>query len=167
MLALLGLLFPFVKGLLGDGIVEKLLEHKRQLAASANEMEKAKIDADIKIFDYELQRRQMIRDLQLKEYEHPLLWWPKALIMLAVAIYVFARFSVKTWGLNDFGIAVVDLDTWEAGIASVVMGYLFLGGEVKRIFAPNPVPLPRAAELPAATQARKPQMLPPGREDRR
>lgn len=133
-LGILGALFPFVKGLLGDGLVEKILEHKRQLAASANELEKVKIDADIKVLDYEMQRRQMIRDLQLKEYEHPLLWWPKALIMLAVALYVFARFTVKTWGLNDYGVAVVDLDAWEAGVASVVMGYLFLGGEVRRIF---------------------------------
>lgn len=133
MLALLGLLFPFVKGLLGDGLVEKLLEHKRQLAASATELEKVKIEADIKTLDYELQRRAMIRDLQMKEYEHPFLWWPKALIMMAVALYIFARFMVKTWGLDDYGVAVVDLDAWEASVASAVLGYLFLGGEIKRM----------------------------------
>lgn len=134
MLAVLGLLFPFIKGFLGDGLVEKVLQHKRDLAGSANELEKVKIEADSRAIEYELQRRAMVRDLQLKEYEHPLLWWPKALIMLAVAVYVFARFMVKTWGLNDYGVAVADLDAWEAGVASVVMGYLFLGGEIKRAF---------------------------------
>lgn len=134
MLSLLALVFPFIKGLLGDGLVAKLLQHKRDLAASANEMEKARIDADVKALEFEQQRRAMIRDLQIREYEHPLLWWPKALIMLAVAAYVFARFMVKTWGLGDYGIAVTDLDTWEASVAATVLGYMFLGGEVRRIF---------------------------------
>ena len=133
MLALLGVLFPFVKGLLGDGLVGKLLEHKRLLATSANELEKAKLDADVKTLEYEVQRRAMIRDLQLKEYEHPLLWWPKAIIMLAVALYVLARFTVKTWGLDDFGVAVAELNPWEAGVATIVLSYLFLGGEIKRL----------------------------------
>lgn len=134
MLALLGLLFPFVKSLLGDGLVEQLLQHKRALAASANESERVKIEGDIKAIEHETARRAMVRDLQLKEYEHPLLWWPKFLIMLSVALYVLGRFTVKTWGLGDYGIAVADLDAWEASVASVIMGYMFLGGEVRRLF---------------------------------
>lgn len=132
MIGLLGVLFPFVKGLLGDGLVEKLLTHKRSLAESANELEKAKLDADVRVIEHELSRRAMIKELQLKEYEHPFLWWPKALIMMAVALYVFARFMVKTWGLNDYQIAVAELDTWEAGVASMVLAYLFLGDKIAR-----------------------------------
>lgn len=127
--ALPGFLLRFV----GEGALEKVLVHRKDMAASANELEKAKMNADLKGIEFELQRRAMIRDLQLREYEHPLLWWPKAIIMLAVALYVFARFTVKTWGLSDFHVAVAELDTWEAGVASVVMAYLFLGGEIKRL----------------------------------
>lgn len=167
MLALLGVIFPFIKGFLGDGLVEKILEHKRQLAASANEMEKVKIDADIKVIDYELQRRGMIRELQLREYEHPLLWWPKFLIMMAVALYVFARFSVKTWGLGDFQIAVADLDIWEQGIAAGVMTYLFLGGELKRAVGAAAAPPPRPSAEPRVEQRLTPAaQRPAGRSDR-
>lgn len=132
MIALLGILFPFVKGLLGDGIVEKLLNHKRDLATNATAIEKANIEADVKTLELELQRRAQIKELQIREYEHPLLWWPKALIMMSVALYVFARFTVKTFGLDDYHVAVAELDAWEAGIASAVMAYLFLGSSLSR-----------------------------------
>lgn len=132
MIALLGLLFPFVKGLLGDGLVEKLLNHKRDLETNATGLAKANIEADVKTLELELQRRGQIKELQLKEYEHPLLFWPKALIMMAVALYVFARFMVKTFGLDDYQVAVAELDAWEAGIASAVMAYLFLGSSLSR-----------------------------------
>jgi hypothetical protein len=132
MFALLGVLFPFVKGFLGEGLVQKYLQHKEVLAASANEMAKAGIDADIRMANFELQRRQAQRDLQLKEMEHPFLWWPKMLIMMAVALYVFARFSIKIFGLDDFHIVVKELDPWEMGIVYPVMAYLFLGNELKR-----------------------------------
>jgi hypothetical protein len=131
-IALLGILFPFVKGLLGDGIVEKLLNHKRDLATNATAIEKANIEADVKTLELELQRRAQIKELQIREYEHPLLWWPKALIMMSVALYVFARFTVKTFGLDDYHVAVAELDAWEAGIASAVMAYLFLGSSLSR-----------------------------------
>lgn len=134
MIALLSLLFPFLKGLLGDGLVERVLAHKRDLAASANERERVQIEAEVRTIEAELDRRSVIKEMQLKEYEHPLLWWPKFLIMMAVALYVLARFTVKTWGLSDFSIAVADLDTWEAGVASAVIGYLFLGGDLRRLF---------------------------------
>ncbi|MCC6383378.1 MAG: hypothetical protein IT304_12800, partial [Dehalococcoidia bacterium] len=77
MLAILGLVFPLIKSFLGENLIEKLLAHKQALAASANERERAELDADVKILGYELERRKAIRDLQLREYEHPVLWWPK------------------------------------------------------------------------------------------
>lgn len=49
MFALLGLVFPFIKGFLGDGLVEKYLNHKKDLAASANEREKMNLDADVRV----------------------------------------------------------------------------------------------------------------------
>ena len=57
------------------------------LAASANERERLGLDADVKVLGYELARRKAIRDLQIREYEHPFLWWPKFLLMLFVCLY--------------------------------------------------------------------------------
>lgn len=133
MLGLLGIIFPFVKGFLGEGLVQKYLTHKEALAASANEMEKASLDADIRMASFELQRRQAQRDLQLREMEHPFMWWPKMIIMSVVALYVAARFSVRILGLDDFMIEVKPLDPWEEWVAGLVMAYLFLGNKIERL----------------------------------
>ena len=45
----------------------------------------------MKVLGYELERRRAIRDLQIREYEHPFLWWPKFLLMLFVCLYWAAR----------------------------------------------------------------------------
>ena len=131
-LTLLGLAFPFIKGLLGDNLVEKILADKRAKLASANELEKAKIEADIKTGEQELERRRLIRDLQLKEYEHPFMWWPKFLLMLFVCLYWAARFMVKLTGLNDFNIAIAELSEPEAVVSGMVLAYMFLGDKISR-----------------------------------
>jgi hypothetical protein len=134
MFALLGLVFPFIKGFLGDGLVEKYLNHKKEMAASANEHDRMNIEADVKVLGYELERRKTIRDLQLKEYEHPFLWWPKFLLMLFVCLYWAARFMVKLTGLNDFNIAIADLAPAEDYVSMMVLGYMFLGDKISRAF---------------------------------
>ena len=133
MFGLLGLVFPLVKGLLGDGLVEKFLNHKKDLAASANEREKMILDADIKVLEFEVKRRETIKELQLREYEHPLLWWPKFMIMLAVALYWFVKFMHKTFGLADFNVAISDRTTAEEVVSSLVLGYMFVGNKIERM----------------------------------
>lgn len=81
----------------------------------------------------EAERVESVKTLQLKEMEHPFMWWSKFLIMLSVALYIFARFMVKTFGLGDYQIAVQDLDNWEASVASLVLGYMFLKNEIKKV----------------------------------
>ena len=132
---LLGL-FPFFLKLVGTGVIQStlgtLLDAKQKLSETANASEKNKLDAQISTISYELQLRQAQRDLQIKELDH---WWmtlPKFLIMFSVACYVVARFLVKTWGLEDFHIAVQDLNVWEAGVASLVMTYMFLGKHISK-----------------------------------
>lgn len=132
-MALLGLAFPFVKGLLGDGLVEKVLNHKKELAASANEKERMNIDADIKVIEFELKRREYIRDLRLKEYEHPFLWMPTYILNMSVAMYWATRFQVKTWGLDDFAIEIKDLSTEEAVVSGMILAFWYGAGELKRI----------------------------------
>ncbi len=46
----------------------------------------------------------MIRDLQMKEYEHPVLWWGKCILMLSVGLVLAARFIVKLTGLDHFNV---------------------------------------------------------------
>lgn len=133
MFALLGLVFPFIKAFLGDNLVEKLLNHKKDLAASANEREKMNIEADVKTLEIELQRRALIRDLQIREYEHGALWWPKFLIMMAVAVYWFAVFTHATLGLGDFGIVIPTLTPEQEYVSMAVLSYMFLDGAIKRV----------------------------------
>ena len=57
------------------------------MAASAYEREHHNIDADVKVLGYQLARRRAIRGLQIREYEHPFLRWPKFLLMLLVCPY--------------------------------------------------------------------------------
>lgn len=133
MFALLGLVFPFIKGFLGDGLVEKYLNHKKDLAASANERERMNIEADVKVLEFELERRKAIKELQLKEYEHPLMWWPKFIIMMSVAFYWFVIFMHSTLGLGDFNIVIPDLTPAQEVVSSLVLGYMFLGDKIERM----------------------------------
>ena len=53
--------------------------------------ERLNIEADLKLLGYQLERRRAIRDLQIREYEHPFLWRPKFLLMHFVCLYRAAR----------------------------------------------------------------------------
>jgi hypothetical protein len=133
MLAILGLVFPLIKSFLGENLIEKMLAHRQALAASANESERVNIDADVKVLGYELERRRAIRDLQIREYEHLFLWWPKFLLMLFVCLYWAVRFMVKLTGLDDFNVAIAELSQTEAVVSSLVLGYMFLGSKIERL----------------------------------
>ena len=133
MLAILGLVFPLIKPFLGENLIEKMLAHRQALAASAGERERVALEADVKVLGYELERRRAIRDLQVREYEHPFLWWPKFLLMLFVCLYWAARFLVKLAGLDDFNVAVAELSQTEAVVSSLVLGYMFLGNKLERL----------------------------------
>lgn len=137
MLAILGIIFPFIKAFLGENLIEKLLAHKQAQAASASERERAELEADVKVLGYELERRKAIRDLQIWEYEHPVLWWPKFLLMLFVCLYWAARFMVKLTGLDDFNVAIAELSQTEAVVSSLVLGYMFLGQKIERLVRPS------------------------------
>ena len=81
-----------------------------------------------------MERRKAIRDLQMREYEHPFLWWPKFLLMLFVCLYWAARFMVKLTGLNDFNVGVAELSQTEAVVSSLVPGLrVFLGDKLGRM----------------------------------
>ena len=133
MFGLLGLVFPLVKGLLGDGLVEKFLNHKKDLAASANEREKMILDADIKVLEFEVKRRETIKELQLREYEHPYLWWPKFMIMFSVDFYWFAVFMHATFGLSDFGVVIPELTMAQESVSIMVLTYQFIGHKIERM----------------------------------
>lgn len=133
MFALLGLVFPLIKGFLGDGFVEKFLNHKKDLAASANERERMYLEADIKSLEFEVRRREQIKELQLKEYEHPVLWWPKFMIMFSVDFYWFAVFMHATFGLSDFGIVIPELTAPQEAVSIMVLTYQFIGHKIERM----------------------------------
>ncbi len=109
-----------------SGIIDKLLDHKRKQLETATEQQKIVLQRDIAKLQDEQDRRKRIAELQALEYQHWALWWPKVIIGLSVASYVAGSFAVKTLGLNDYNVAVAELDLWQQGIAAVVVGYYFL-----------------------------------------
>lgn len=123
---MLGVVLPFALKFLGEGVIGKMLSHRRELKESANERERIRLEHEIKILDHEVRRRDQQRDIQLKEMEHPFLWWPKFALSMAVCGYWATRFLVKMLGLDDFGIAVSALSTEEAAISGIVVGALYL-----------------------------------------
>ena len=120
--ALPGFLLKFI----GSGTLETVLSHQRAKLDSANERERIDAGREVKRLENEQDRRKRIAELQALEYQHGWLWFPKFLIMLSVAVYICARFSVLTWGLDDFGVAVKPLDPWLEYVAGGVLAYLFL-----------------------------------------
>jgi hypothetical protein len=123
----------FLLRFLGEGLVGEWLGHKRAQAETAAGREKTRLDHEIRLGEHELRRRDQQRDIQIKEMEHPYLWWPKFLMTMAVCGYWAARFAVKTFGLDEFGVAVSALSTEEAAVSSIVVSALYLPAAVRRI----------------------------------
>lgn len=130
----LGLILSFLPNILGGNLVEKWLGHKRAQLETASEQEKVRIEADIKVLEAEQQRRVQIKELQIKEYEHGFLWWPKFMIMMAVAFYWFAVFTHVTLGLADFNIVIPELTPKQEAVSVAVLTYMFLGNKIERVF---------------------------------
>ncbi len=133
MLALVGLLFPFLKSFLGEGVIQSYLKAQNEKLASANELEKAKITADVNMAAYELQRRQAQRDLQIAELPYAEMRRPKALLMWAVALYWFGRFMIEALGLGDYHIVIYALSPDMDIVSKIILGYMFLDGTIKRV----------------------------------
>jgi hypothetical protein len=133
LLPLIGAIFPFILRFFGENTIEKVLAQKRLQMESANELDKAKLAADVKYGEQLIEEKRIKRDLQLKEYEHPFLWWPKWLVMMAVASYWFWLFTARTYGFDDFGIVIKDLSPEEKVVSGLVMAYWFLGDKIERV----------------------------------
>jgi hypothetical protein len=133
MIALISLIFPFIKGFLGDEIVEKVLKHREAVAASANEASKIQAETDVKFAGYELERRQAQRDLQIAELPYTEMRGAKALLMWAVALYWFGRFMIEVLGLGDYGVTIHPLTTDMDVVSKMILAYLFLDGTIKRV----------------------------------
>lgn len=127
MIALLGLIPGFLLKFLGSGVIESVLSHKKQMAETKTASERIRADVEIKSLEGELKRRELVAELQGREYQHWALWWPKMLIGMAVAQYVVISFVVRSLNLTaDYNIIVPELTTWQATIAAGVTGYYFL-----------------------------------------
>jgi hypothetical protein len=133
LLPLIGAIFPFILRFFGENTIEKVLAQKRLQMESANELEKAKLAADVKYGEQLIEEKRIKRDLQLKEYEHPFMWWPKWLVMMAVASYWFWLFTARTYGFDDFGIVIKDLSPEEKFVSGLVLAYWFLGDKIERV----------------------------------
>jgi hypothetical protein len=135
MLAIIGLVFPFLKSFLGEGVIQSYLKAQNEKLASANELERVKITADVNMAAFELKRREAQRDLQLAELPYAEMRRPKALLMWAVALYWFGRFIIEALGLGDFHIVIHPLSPDMDLVSKMILGYMFLDGAIKRVVA--------------------------------
>lgn len=133
MFALLGIIFPFLKSFLGEGVIQSYLKSKNDALALATDEHKAAIQADVNIASYELQRRQAQRDLQIAELPYAEMRRPKALLMWAVALYWFGRFMIEALGLGDFGVTIHPLSVDMDVVSKMILAYMFLDGTIKRV----------------------------------
>lgn len=125
------LVLPVLK-FLGDGVLGKMLAHRRELAASKNEGERIKADLEGKRLEHELKRRQAQRDLQLKEIDHWLFRFGKFGLVATVGAYWMARILARLLGIDDFQVYIKPLDDAEEAVSFMVLGYLFLGEKIER-----------------------------------
>lgn len=133
MFALLGIIFPFLKSFLGEGVIQSYLKSKNDALALATDEHKAAIQADVNMAFYELQRRQAQRDLQIAELPYAEMRRPKALLMWAVALYWFGRFMIEALGLGDFGVTIHPLSVDMDIVSKMILAYMFLDGTIKRV----------------------------------
>jgi hypothetical protein len=129
-LSLLSTVFPFVLKFLGTNSVEKVIAYKQAQMESATELKKAELNADIEMMKQENERKKMVRDLQLKEYEHPMMWWPKFILFFSICMYWSMKFTVKWVGLDDFGVEITPLDASEENVSLMILSYLTLENRV-------------------------------------
>lgn len=131
--ALLPLLPSFLLRFVGGNVLSTVLAHKREQTNSAGEMERVKLDHQIKKLDYEVRRRDQQKELALKDAEHPFLWWPRMMLLSSVSAYWSLRFAVKAFGLDDYGVAISELSTTEATVSGLVVSAILLPPTVNKI----------------------------------
>lgn len=131
--ALLPLIPSFLLRFVGGNVLSTVLAHKREQTNSAGEMERVKLDHQIKKLDYEVRRRDQQKELALKDAEHPFLWWPRMMLLSSVSAYWSLRFAVKAFGLDDYGVAISELSTTEATVSGLVVSAILLPPTVNKI----------------------------------
>ena len=124
---MLSLLPGFILKLLGSGIIEKVLDHKRKLLDTATEQQRIKLQGEIAVLEAEKSRKARIAELQALEYQRWETRLVKMMLGFPVAVYVSASFIVAALNLTgDFNIVVPDLNAWQQAYALGVSGYYFL-----------------------------------------
>ena len=125
-------LFPFLLKLVGDNTLGKILDYHQAQLNSANEGEKNRLQANVNLAQFELQRRQAQRDLQIAESKYESMRWPKSMIMYGVSIYWFLKLMSEALRLSDYGVVVPDLSTTSNAVSLMVLGYMFLEGPAQK-----------------------------------
>lgn len=133
MFSLLGIVFPFLKSFLGEGIIQSYLKSKNDALALATDERKAALQADVTMASYELERRKAQRDLQIAELPYSEMRRAKALLMWAVALYWFGRFMIEVLGLGDYNVVIHPLSVDMDVVSKMILAYMFLDGTIKRV----------------------------------
>ena len=104
MLALLGLVLPLV-----PNVVMGWLREKNKI--------------DNRLIDAEMQRRELIAQVAIAQYEHWIAWLPRFIIEMCVALYVAAVFGSSILHIPQYGPLKMPADfVW---VLTTVIGGMF------------------------------------------
>ena len=125
----------FLLKFIGSGTLETVLSHQRATLDSANERERIDAGREVKRLESILAEKQLIKDLQIKELEHPIMWVSKFMLVFSVCLYWSMRFQARTWGFDDFSVEIKDLTDTEGAVSMIVMGSLFVNAAINKLKA--------------------------------
>lgn len=104
MLGLLGLILPILPTMLVNYL-------------------RVKNSVDVKLIDAEMQRRELMQQIYLAQYEHWIAWLPRFVIEMSVAAYIAAVFGSSILHLPQYGPLKMPTDfIW---VLTVVVGCMF------------------------------------------
>ena len=127
------MLFGFLLKLLGGGVIQSMINARKDQLASTNETIRIKAGIELNQLNAEQERRKLSVALQQSDNQFPLMRMGKAILMLTVGLYWAARIGARLWGLDDFQVYIKALDADEFQVSMLVLSYWFVSSTVRQI----------------------------------
>lgn len=108
---------------LGGGVLTSVLGHLEKRKALENDREKLRTEVTISEIKAELATRQEQAAIVKLQLGHPIAWFPRFTIEMAVAVYFLAHVVDSIWNLSG---DVQPLHPAEAGVMATVIAGMFI-----------------------------------------
>ena len=93
--------------------------------ASANETRRIQLQGELATLNAELDQRKINADLQKSNNQYFILRIGLGILLSGVGFYWGARFWARTLGLDDFHVAIKQLDADEIAVSKLVLLFWF------------------------------------------